>query len=502
MSEEKKESMTEKESQSLDFDSAKNMTVGEAVRKDSEIKAGVTEDDSILDKYIKQHRDQVSSQKFDTKISEFETLDTETLDNFIKKQREELAKTGFSSDQNEEDKQAQTDEKFESVEEVNESEEPIVIAQTDNPDLEAPIVTPVVLTETNPNETNSDSKEVKQDKAVETFGGTSASSRVDNQKKSKKKWLIAFLLLLIIAVLGLAFALQKNNQNQSSSSSDTSSKSSTTTSSDTSNIKKAVKAFNSAYDDFFTDSKQTALKNSQFDKLSDLENLLKKTKGSSSYSKLKSKFDSLTKQITAIKAVNEKFSSDAIVDGKKVSASVKSDANFDDIKSATLNTGNASLDSLLQQVVSDGKKQLEATKSSSKAEASKASSEKAKAEQEAAAKASQEQSQAQASTGITNYDASILQRQRSRVPYNESLVADKSNSAWTFNSGVLEKIIATAQSRGYISGYNFILEPVNIINGNGYYNMYKPDGTYLFSINDKTGYFVGNAKGHSDKLDY
>lgn len=200
--------------------------------------------------------------------------------------------------------------------------------------------------------------------------------------------------------------------------------------------------------------------------------------------------------------MNEKFSSDAIVDGKKVSASVKSDANFDDIKSATLNTGNASLDSLLQQVVSDGKKQLEATKSSSKAEASKASSEKAKAEQEAAAKASQEQSQAQASTGITNYDASILQRQRSRVPYNESLVADKSNSAWTFNSGVLEKIIATAQSRGYISGYNFILEPVNIINGNGYYNMYKPDGTYLFSINDKTGYFVGNAKGHSDKLDY
>ncbi len=30
--------------------------------------------------------------------------------------------------------------------------------------------------------------------------------------------------------------------------------------------------------------------------------------------------------------------------------------------------------------------------------------------------------------------------------------------------------------------------------------MFKPDGTYLFSINCKTGYFVGNGAGHSDAL--
>ena len=42
-------------SQELDFQDAKEMTVGEAVRKEAEIKAGVTETDSILDKYIKQH---------------------------------------------------------------------------------------------------------------------------------------------------------------------------------------------------------------------------------------------------------------------------------------------------------------------------------------------------------------------------------------------------------------------------------------------------------------
>ena len=35
-------------SQELDFQDAKEMTVGEAVRKEAEIKAGVTETDSIL----------------------------------------------------------------------------------------------------------------------------------------------------------------------------------------------------------------------------------------------------------------------------------------------------------------------------------------------------------------------------------------------------------------------------------------------------------------------
>ena len=104
--------------------------------------------------------------------------------------------------------------------------------------------------------------------------------------------------------------------------------------------------------------------------------------------------------------------------------------------------------------------------------------------------------------GITNYNPSILQRDRSRVPYNANVVADTSNPAWTWADGVLDKIIETSHSRGYFSGDNFILEPVNIINGNGYYNLYLPDGTYLFSINCKTGYYVGNGSGHSDKLDY
>ena len=81
------------ESQELDFQDAKEMTVGEAVRKEAEINAGVTETDSILDKYIKQHREEVTSQKFSKKIEA--DGDTSPLDAFIQKQRQEFADSGL-----------------------------------------------------------------------------------------------------------------------------------------------------------------------------------------------------------------------------------------------------------------------------------------------------------------------------------------------------------------------------------------------------------------------
>ena len=99
-------------------------------------------------------------------------------------------------------------------------------------------------------------------------------------------------------------------------------------------------------------------------------------------------------------------------------------------------------------------------------------------------------------------DGVNLQRSASRVPYNQSAVDDSNNPAWTFADGVLEQVLATSRARGYITGNQYILERVNIVNGNGYYNLYKPDGTYLFTLNCKTGYFVGNGSGHADDLDY
>ena len=99
-------------------------------------------------------------------------------------------------------------------------------------------------------------------------------------------------------------------------------------------------------------------------------------------------------------------------------------------------------------------------------------------------------------------DGVNLQRSVSRVPFNQSAISDSGNPAWEFNDGVLEQILATSRARGYITGNQYILERVNIVNGNGYYNLYRPDGTYLFTLNCKTGYFVGNGSGHADDLDY
>ena len=60
---------------------------------------------------------------------------------------------------------------------------------------------------------------------------------------------------------------------------------------------------------------KTALKNSQFDKLSQLKTLLDKLEGSREYTLAKSKYDSLETQIKAIQEVNAQFEKPAIVDG-------------------------------------------------------------------------------------------------------------------------------------------------------------------------------------------
>ena len=43
----------------FEFEEAKDLTVGQAIRKNEEVEASVTPDDTILDKYIKQHREEI-----------------------------------------------------------------------------------------------------------------------------------------------------------------------------------------------------------------------------------------------------------------------------------------------------------------------------------------------------------------------------------------------------------------------------------------------------------
>lgn len=620
MSEDKTQNGYE-ESQELDFQDAKEMTVGEAVRKEAEINAGVTETDSILDKYIKQHREEVTSQKFSKKIEA--DGDTSPLDAFIQKQRQEFADSGLigqtlanestnsttadetvtpitsgfgTTETKADNTQAPVDSEI-TVKPESESSETIITStnadrfitseaekfdlgealaatttstnqQVDNtamvdnvddpkpestlpaddkasePQASKPLLEDVEVSETIDSDaiatTVTGVTGVKADEAKATPKVSMTVSRPSAEDKissgsispshkgvfdgdipvyRRKGVVIGALTVLALAIIGGSYALYKVTHSQSAKTTSTAS-SAVISSSSKGASASDNKAFEDMYKNFFTDDEQTKLANDQFGKLSDLEKLLKKLEKTKYYDAAKTKYDNLKKQIEAIEKVNSKYESDALVDGSyNASISVKSDANFNDLSERVTNTGNASLDSIIQEVIKGGKTQLE-----EKGKAASATSAVTASESVNTATPSGDNTSGAANSGVTgaaggvssgtaatstvvtrgimNYNPSILQRDRSRVPYNANVVADTSNPAWTWADGVLDKIIATSHSRGYFSGDNFILEPVNIINGNGYYNMYLPDGTYLFSINCKTGYFVGNGSGHSDKLDY
>jgi len=73
----------------FDFDEAKDLTVGQVIRKNEEVEAGVLPEDSILDKYIKQHREEIEADKFETRQFKKEELaSTQSLEDMIQEVRE------------------------------------------------------------------------------------------------------------------------------------------------------------------------------------------------------------------------------------------------------------------------------------------------------------------------------------------------------------------------------------------------------------------------------
>lgn len=444
----------------FDFDDAKELTVGEAMRKNEEVEAGVLPGDSILDKYVKQHKDEIEADKFATRqYKKEELVETKSLDELIEEVREETGVTSPAP----EDELSQ----FDDIELTQVSEAPLV--------------------------------EEFETEEVQLVGAEEAltRSRVTDSEdgKSKKKWVFyGILAALVVLILGTGYYVYRQVARSTKE---------IQTSQSTTNTQSDVEEFNNLYDAFYTDSNKTALKNSQFDKLSQLKTLLDKLEGSREYTLAKSKYDSLATQIKAIQDVNAQFDKPAIVDGVLgTNAKAKSDAKFTDIK-----TGNTEIDKVLDKAISLGKSQQTSASSSS----SSSSQESSSSSTESTTDNTSPSSSASTNSSISARDDSHgglsssgvdLQRASSRVPFNQSAVDDSNNSAWDFADGVLEKILATSRSRGYITGNQYILERVNIVNGNGYYNLYKPDGTYLFTLNCKTGYFVGNGSGHADALDY
>ena len=448
----------------FDFDEAKELTVGQAIRKNEEVEAGVLPEDSILDKYVKQHKDEIEADKFATRqYKKEELVETQSLDDLIQEVREAVEESEASS------------------EEVPSSEDILPPLPLDD---EEQGLDSLLLEDENP---------IEMTEEVEEEQNLSRLEQEGSEKKSKKGFVLTALAFVSVIICVSAYYVYRQ-VNRSTQEIQTSQSSSSEQ-----NVQPILEDFNSQYDAFYTDSNKTALKNSQFDKLSQLKTLLDKLEGSREHALAKSKYDSLATQIKAIQDVNAQFEKPAIVDGVlDTNAKAKSNAKFTDIK-----TGNTELDKVLDKAISLGKSQQTSASSSSSSQTSSSSQASSNTTSETKPSSSNEtrSSRSEVNMGLSSAGVAV-QRSASRVAYNQSAIDDSNNSAWDFADGVLEQILATSRSRGYITGNQYILERVNIVNGNGYYNLYKPDGTYLFTLNCKTGYFVGNGSGHADALDY
>ena len=465
----------------FDFDEAKDLTVGQVIRKNEEVEAGILPEDSILDKYIKQHREEIEADKFETRQFKKEELQEAQAQ---EESTQEVPEITEESAPIIEEPDTVSEETVSDSAESTSSDVVLPPLGEENQDLE-----PLVLEKQTPAEV-ADEKE-EEETALLSRSAQAEPETVSNSKK-KRVFIIGSALAAALILAGSYYIYrQVNRSNQAIQSSQSSSSNQET--------QAALQEFNTLYDAFYTDANKTALKNSQFDKLNQLKAQLDKLEGSREHTLAKSKYDSLEAQIKAVQEVNNQFETPAITDGVlDTNAKVKADAKFTEIK-----TGNTELDKLLDKAISLGKSQQTSASSSSSSSSSQESSSTTTDSSTSSSSASSSSAPAsRPESGGLSSEGANLQRSASRVPYNQSAVEDSNNPAWTFADGVLEQILATSRARGYITGNQYILERVNIVNGNGYYNLYKPDGTYLFTLNCKTGYFVGNGAGHADDLDY
>lgn len=483
MSKKRRDSHHKDEQESkFEFEEAKDLTVGQAIRKNEEVEAGVTPDDTILDKYIKQHREEIEADKFENLQTKKEES-TQSLDDMIQEVIETTEQENVLSPEEEAIALVVATDTTEIVAQESEEEETRVLEQPFKDELEAVEKAQV----------DSSQVSVVDEKNEEQLQPLSRSAQADDKPQNKKKWAILSAIILgFFLIFGGGYyvyrQITRSSQEIQTKAADSGLVSN----------QSVYEQFNTLYDTFYTDENKTALKNSQFSQLNQLKELLDKLEGAREHTLAKSKYDSLETQIKAIQEVNSQFETPAITDGVlDTNAKIKADAKFTDIK-----TGNTEIDKLLDKAISLGKSQLASTTTATTTAATTAASQEASSPTtESSPSTSTSDTAASANSGLSSEGVN-LQRSASRVPYNQSAVNDSSNPAWTFADGVLEQILETSRARGYITGNQYILERVNIVNGNGYYNLYKPDGTYLFTLNCKTGYFVGNGSGHADDLDY
>lgn len=343
----------------------------------------------------------------------------------------------------------------------------------------------------------------------------SAQEEQSEKKKNKKPLIIGLCALVLLAAGGAGYALYNHNNNEKA------------VNQAAVENKANLNAFNKAYDEFFTDSDHQVLKNSNFDQLSALKNKLKTLKGSD-FDTAETKVNALEAQIKAVEKVNALFNKSAIVDGElNKEAQVKAAVSIP----AVPKTENEKLNKVLAQAINLAKTQQSEAKAKEEQAAKAAQSNDNAATQPAnqttdqaggtsdsteipsgtpAQQADKNTAQGGAASSTTAVTADGAQNPTGATPDNSNArVQPQANlnpqdPAFTWKPGIRDKVLNIARQRGYISGNDFILLPVAIhtmtsgyMSGQvaGYFNLYRPDGSYLLTINNKTGYFFGNGKG-------
>ncbi len=344
----------------------------------------------------------------------------------------------------------------------------------------------------------------------------SAQEEQSEKKKNKKPLIIGLCALVLLAAGGAGYALYNHNNNEKA------------VNQAAVENKANLNVFNKAYDEFFTDSDHQVLKNSNFDQLSALKNKLKTLKGSD-FDTAETKINALEAQIKAVEKVNALFNKSAIVDGElNKEAQVKAAVSIP----AVPKTENEKLNKVLAQAINLAKTQQSEAKAKEEQAATATQNNAATqpgnqtSDQTAGTSASTDTSNgttgattqpqtdkntaqggassatAVAADGAQNPTSATPDNSNARVQPQANL--NPQDPAFTWNPGIRDKVLNIARQRGYISGNDFILLPVAIhtmtsgfMAGQvaGYFNLYRPDGSYLLTINNKTGYFFGNGKG-------
>ncbi|MEY8443952.1 cell division site-positioning protein MapZ family protein [Lactococcus ileimucosae] len=581
MTEEKDKDIKNSGEKVLKLGDVSDFTVGEIVKKAERVDKENSESESVLDKYIRQHRGEIEAVKNQAlekyiqaerkKMSQEDTADLNDEASDAKKEPEELSREteesseeriteavaspekegvpaeSYPEDLNSKEKTSEFDEV-----EVVDDLPPVLPVSDDKLEAEkgtegmmkgdsSEHSTPTLAEEESSAELSESSRkainEASRDAVPETekvrpveqgsvvgeplpnptpvvTESEPAGSTKDTpeKKNNKKPLIIGLCAFVLLAAGGAGYALYNHNNNQKAAEQAAAVN------------KENLTAFNKAYDEFFTDSDHLLLKNANFDQLENLKEKLSKLKGQE-FEAAEKKVNELEAQITAVEKVNALFNKPVVVDGKlDETAQVKTAVALP----AVPKTANESLNEVLEKAINLAKKQQAEAKAKEEQAAAAAQNNRNAAVAGQAAENSNSavtepangsanaptrqtenqgtQSSAPAGgvmpNGAQNPTGATPDNSNARVQPQPNL--NPNDPAFTWNPGIKDKVLNIARQRGYISGNNFILLPVAIhtmtsgfMAGQvaGYYNLYRPDGSYLLTINAKTGYFFGNGKG-------